>query len=386
MSSFSNTKKINSESEAELKQRLADLEKENQNLKEQLQSEQKKEQQFRKIFNASNDAIFIIDPQHDRILEANPQTEKLLGYSREELLNSVSISSIHPEEMPQLMAFTRQILAVGKGWTNELTCLTKCGKKRPAEISATVVKFENRLCVVALVRDISERLKAQKEAMQTKETLAELGELSSMIVHEIKNPLTTVLMGLEALNKIELPPREKTRLELANGEAQRLQSLLEEIRLYAKPQVIDQKEIDLKALIQEVLANQFTEHRVDFNANSESVPISGEPDKLKQILINLIRNALEAVSNQDTITCSLNRKQEEAIVQVHNYGSPIPPDILPKLTQPFFTTKSSGTGLGLAIVKRIVESHQGELAINSNAEDGTTITLKFPLSDDITKY
>ena len=84
------------------------------------------------------------------------------------------------------MAFTRKIIAVGKGWTNELTCLTKSGKKRPSEISATVVNFENRPCIIALVRDLSERLKAQKEAMEATEALAELGELETVPKENIK--------------------------------------------------------------------------------------------------------------------------------------------------------------------------------------------------------
>jgi len=260
MFSFPHLAQDQSHNEDKLRKRIAQLEQENQQLRNQLEAKQQSDtksntndQQFRKIFNASNDAILVIDPRADQILEANPQAEQLLGYSRKELLNSVSISSIHPEEMPQLMAFTREIMAVGKGWTNELTCLTKSGEKRPSEISATVVNFQNRPCIIALVRDISERLKAQKEAMEATEALAELGELTSMIVHEIRNPLTTVLMGLEALQQVELPPRENARLELAFQEAGRLQSLLEEIRLYTKPQIVEKEIIDLNQLSQDVL-------------------------------------------------------------------------------------------------------------------------------------
>ncbi len=124
-----------SSAEHQLKQRIAELEQENQQLRQEIESQQQlnsestgNDQQFRKIFNASNDAILVIDPRADQILEANPQAEKLLGYSRAELLNSVSVSSIHPEEMPQLMAFTRSIIAIGQGWTNELSCLTKSGE------------------------------------------------------------------------------------------------------------------------------------------------------------------------------------------------------------------------------------------------------------------
>jgi len=385
MSSFLQSAKNISSDENQLQQRIVELEQENQQLKQQLETEPTaNDQPFRKIFNASNDAILVIDPSADQILEANPQAEKLLGYSRDELLNSVSISSIHPEEMPQFMAFTREIIAAGQGWTNELSCLTKSGEKRPSEISATVVNFKNRPCIIALVRDISERLKAQKEAMEATEALAELGELTSMIVHEIRNPLTTVLMGLEALQKIELPPRDQARLELASEEAQRLQSLLEEIRLYTKPQLVEKEIIDLNQLAQDVLEiiyNQFSvKHEIQLNTTVEPVKVLGDQSKLKQVFINLITNACEATDTKDPITWKIGREKEKVKVQVYNYGSPIPPEILPKLTKPFFTTKSSGTGLGLPIVKRIVESHQGNLTIASNEVEGTTVTVDLPLA------
>ncbi|AFZ44355.1 PAS/PAC sensor signal transduction histidine kinase [Halothece sp. PCC 7418] len=385
MSSFLQSAKNISSRENQLQQRITELEEENQQLKQQLATEATaNDQPFRKIFNASNDAILVIDPSADQILEANPQAEKLLGYSRDELLNSVSVSKIHPEEMPQLMAFTRNIIAVGQGWTNELSCLTKSGEKRPSEISATVVYFQNRPCIIALVRDISERLKAQKEAIEATEALAELGELTSMIVHEIRNPLTTVLMGLEALQKIELPPRDKARLELASEEAQRLQSLLEEIRLYTKPQLVEKETIDLNQLAQDVLEiiyNQFSvQHDIQLITMSEPVKVLGDQSKLKQVFINLITNAGEAVETDEPITWKIEREKEKVKVQVHNYGSPIPPEILPKLTKPFFTTKSSGMGLGLPIAKRIVESHQGNFSIESHQMEGTTITLSFPVA------
>ncbi len=371
--------------ENQLQQRITELEQENQQLKQQLETKStENDQPFRKIFNASNDAILVIDPSADQILEANPQAEKLLGYSRDELLNSVSVSRIHPEEMPQLMAFTRNIIAVGQGWTNQLSCLTKSGEKRPSEISATVVQFQNRPCIIALVRDISERLKAEKEATEATEALAELGELTSMIVHEIRNPLTTVLMGLEALQKIELPPRDNARLELASQEAQRLQSLLEEIRLYTKPQLVEKEIINLNQLAQDVLEiiyHQFSvKHDIQLTTPVEPVKLLGDQSKLKQVFINLITNACEAVETHEPITWKIWREQETVKVQVHNYGSPIPPEILPKLTKPFFTTKSSGTGLGLPIVKRIVESHQGNFSIQSYQMEGTTITLSFPVA------
>jgi signal transduction histidine kinase len=107
----------------------------------------------------------------------------------------------------------------------------------------------------------------------------------------------------------------------------------------------------------------------------------GDVNKLKQVFINLFRNACEAVSPGDRITCQLtqNSNQKFIDIQIHNGGEVIPTEILPKLMQPFCSTKPSGTGLGLAIVKRIVTAHGGTIQIQSDLESGTTVTVQFPV-------
>jgi formate hydrogenlyase transcriptional activator len=114
------------------------------------------EERYRKIFEYSNDAILIIDPEADRILDVNPKACSMLGYPREVLL-SLPVSAVHPREMPALLAFARSVFEKGSGWTNELTCLTKAGQTLPAEMSASVIDMGGRTCLIALVRDISDR-------------------------------------------------------------------------------------------------------------------------------------------------------------------------------------------------------------------------------------
>jgi PAS domain S-box-containing protein len=133
------------------------------------------EELFPKIFNYSNDAIFVIDPAHDRILDVNPKACSLLGYSREELL-SIPVSAVHPKEMPQLLAFAESVFEQGHGWTNEFTCLTKTGQHLPAEISAALIEVAGRRCLVALVRDISDRKRAEEALKQYSENLERLVE------------------------------------------------------------------------------------------------------------------------------------------------------------------------------------------------------------------
>lgn len=128
------------------------------------------EELLQKIFHHSNDAIFVIDPERDEIVDVNPKSCSLLGYSRDELL-SLSVSAIHSKEMPQLLAFARSVFERGQGWTNELTCLTKNGIRLPAEISASVAEVAGRRCLIALVRDISERKRAEEALRQYSENL-----------------------------------------------------------------------------------------------------------------------------------------------------------------------------------------------------------------------
>ena len=362
---------INAELEQRVIQRTAELTRLNAQLKDS-------EKRLRRIFNASNDAIFVIDPSSDRILEANPQSTQLLGYSRQELLESVRISSIHPQEMPQFMAFAKSVLDKGQGWTDQLTCLTKSGITIPAEVSASTLEYTDRLCVMAIVRDIRDR----KRAEQALAALAEVGELASMIVHEVRNPLTTVKMGLGALRNAELSERNTMRLELASAEASRLESLLNEILLYAKPQKLQTTAVnltELTAAVLDILQAQpvATNRSIVFKPADDLITIQGDADKLKQVLINLVSNACEAIAPGETVTCSLETTPTQIQLRVHNGGEPIPLDVLPNLTKPFFTTKSTGTGLGLAIVKRIIEAHGGSFTIESTAEIGTTTTVIF---------
>ena len=351
------------------------------------------EQRFRKIFECSNDAIFVIDPAEDKILEANPRATQLLNYSRRELLNSIKISQVHPDEMPKLIEFTNSVFNNGQGWTNELTCLTKSKNKLPAEISAAPIEFEQRQCIIAMVRDISDRkqLDAQRKQAESKAQkalshLAEVGELASMIVHEIRNPLTTVLMGLTSFQKLELDSRFQSRLDIALEEAERLKRLLNEILLFSKSPTLDCQPLELNKwsadLLKSIQSHPSVADRViQFRANPISTIVSADADKLKQVFINLLTNACEAVVPGEVITWEITHpsKADYLTVQINNGGTPIHPSILEKIMTPFFTTKVTGNGLGLAIVKRIITAHQGQFTITSEAATGTTVTVRLPL-------
>ena len=111
------------------------------------------------------------------------------------------------------------------------------------------------------------------------------------------------------------------------------------------------------------------------------VKVEGDKDKVKQVFINLVRNGFEAISKGETVKLQIesNTNGNQVSIHAHNGGEPISPEILPKLTQPFYSTKFSGTGLGLAITKRIVEVHSGEILMKSNLAEGTTLSGLLPI-------
>ncbi len=156
------------------------------------------ENRFRKIFMHSNDAILIVDPETDRILDANTSACRMLGYSYEEL-TGMSMSEIHRHEMQRLKSFSRKVMQNRSGWTNELSCATKSGECLPSEISASLFDWDGRMCMVAMVRDVSERVKARKELESLNQKLEQLVSERTAELSEANRKLKSALEEVECL-------------------------------------------------------------------------------------------------------------------------------------------------------------------------------------------
>jgi two-component system, sporulation sensor kinase A len=338
------------------------------------------QEKFSKAFDSSPSAITISTLKEGRYIEVNESCLQMLGYSHSEMLRSSAVDLeiwVDPEARE---AMKRSIQEGGRVANLEVEFRKKSGAVFLGLMSAEVIQLDDEPCLLAVTADIT----LLKEATKALEQLAEIGELASMIVHEIRNPLTTLLLGLNAFKRLELPEQYQTYRSLALDEGERLQRLLNQILLYAKPQNLAQSEVELNHFVTQMLSTlrempaAIGKH-LRFTGTHAPIKILADSDKLKQVIINLVANAFEAVEEADEVAISLHAKEAyQVCLQIHNGGAPIPPDVLPKLTKPFVTTKSSGTGLGLAIVKRIVEAHGGELSIESSAAAGTTITVQLP--------
>jgi len=369
------------------KQYMAELQQVNERLQTQIREREQaeialrdREARLRILVENSADAIILIEPTTGQIVDANRRACDSLGYTYEELLQRSPVDidiNLTEAELLQL----QQRLQVNIPIMLESIHRRKDGTTFPVETSLCLFECGDRVLGLASVRDISDR----KQAQQAMARLAEIGELAAMIVHEIRNPLTTVLMGLAAFRKMDLPKFAQERLTLALEEAERLKRLLEEILLYAKRQILQCTELEINQFIADMLQPcripSTAGRRIELISTLPSAKVLGDRDKLQQVFINLIRNACEAVEEGDLITWRIDsgKNFNQICISIRNGGKPIPVELLEKLGTPFLTTKANGNGLGLAIVRRIVEAHGGELSITSEAETGTIVTVCLPL-------
>ncbi len=216
--------------------------------------------------------------------------------------------------------------------------------------------------------------------------LAAIGQFTSGIVHEIRTPLGTIGMALEHLAGLQdLNEGSRRRARLALDESRRLGRLLENILLYAKPLSLQRQPLRLDQLVRALSAQApFDDPRlhIDHAALAALPEVPLDRDRFTQVLLNLLQNALQANGDDPRgvrIGGHVDQTQDAVVITVENGGPPIREEEIPRLFEPFYTTRAAGTGLGLPIVLRLVQAHGGEIRIRSNAEQGTRVEVILPL-------
>jgi len=232
---------------------------------------------------------------------------------------------------------------------------------------------------------LSQGLKDKAHQVMQAEKLAAIGEMAASFVHEIRNPLGIILGSVETLNKNVSESVRREMLEFIVEEAERINDMLTNFLDFAKPKAPAFREVDVKEVLEktvELISGTAREQKVKISREypEESVSLYVDPEQIREALVNLELNALEAMPTGGALKVSLMPDQGGGvIIRIRDTGVGIPPGAEAKIFDPFFTTKERGTGLGLSIVYRVVKNHGGTISVERNDGKGTTFILTLPL-------
>jgi two-component system sensor histidine kinase HydH len=273
----------------------------------------------------------------------------------------------------------------------EIECTTAGGKIVPLEIGASSIKDENDVFLgnVLLFKDLTE-VRALRREVARSQRLASVGRLAAGVAHEIRNPLSSI-KGFATYFKERYPdrPQDQQTAAIMIQEVDRLNRVVGQLLELARPISIKPQQISLQALVADslkLIADQAADKKITIqvqnNARVDEARI--DPDRINQILLNLFLNAIDAMDDGGELKVDLSSDDEsgEIRITVHDNGCGISPQHLPKVFDPYFTTKSSGTGLGLAIAHNIVEALGGSITVASDKKRGTAFTVTLPDSEE----
>lgn len=327
------------------------------------------------------DGIISLDKQAF-IVSANPAVQTISGYTPQELAQRHFTELLHPDDQDKANAWYVQFLEGNVNKREELRFWHKNGAYINLLLTPAPIVIGQQLvgCYI-MIKDITEQKKTD-ELLRQSEKLSVVGQLAAGVAHEIRNPLT----ALKGFVKLMMHSEHSSLKYLAimKEELERIELIVSELLMLSKPQTSLLRCLNLKEVLEEVQAligTQAIMKNIDIvlEAESDDYPVHCDPNQIKQVFINFIKNAIEAMQHEGTIRIHIGiDSRSHTRVKVIDQGCGIPEDKLPRVGEPFFTTKEGGTGLGLMISQKIVEHHGGTMSITSQVNVGTTVEVSFP--------
>ncbi|MCA9215458.1 MAG: PAS domain S-box protein [Planctomycetales bacterium] len=353
----------------------------------QTEYELRAERQFATTVLETAEAIVLVLDCEGRIRRFNRYFADLVGYTLDEVAGMDWFDHFIPhDEQDRIRDVFKRTLAENRtsGVINPVC--QKSGSTRDIRWSNTTLKAEGQtIGVLAVGQDVTDLLETQRKLLQS-ERLAAIGQTMTGLAHESRNALQRLQNGVDLLRD-DIGDNSMAMVDIDKIEraATDLRDLLEEVREYAAPIQLDLRrtrpsDIWHKAWHDVEGRRQGREVRL-VESDTTTSPIKLDERRMRQVFVNLLENALDASSDPVTIRIAAVEEGEEVVIHFEDSGPGIPPEIIPRVFEAFFTTKSSGTGLGLAIVFRIIEAHGGKPMVG-NTGSGTRFEFRLPRRSD----
>ena len=376
---------------------------------------------FKALAENANDAILLLSREGE-VIYANGRASEISGFSAVELRKKHFREVIHPEELPSISErFAMRMKGHPVPPCYETRIIGREGNVIPVELTGARTVWQDEIADVVVIRDITERRKAeellrtQQQQLLQADKLASLGALVAGVAHEVSNPNQVVSMNARFLSE-GLPgifslsesaeemdeniriagltyPEFRIAAESAIREIDentlRIDHIVSELKSFVRQEESGPMEkTDMNEVIRRVvkLSRHFIRNATDsfeVKTNDNLPGVNGDRIRLEQVVLNLIQNACQALPGRDrgiSVSTRYDSSSRSVLVEVRDEGVGIPEADLPRITDPFFTTrrKAGGTGLGLSVSNRIIRSHGGELTFSSEQGKGTTAVIRLP--------
>jgi PAS domain S-box-containing protein len=356
--------------------------------KRRMETQLKQQEQFRKrLLESFPDLILVVDLQ-GRYSFVSSRIRDLLGYRPDELQGR-RMEELQ-DHSPELLSLYRDV-AAGKHLfaSSEYGARHRDGSWRTMRASASqLFGPDNKLSgVIISVRDITVEKKLEQQIIQS-ERLAAMGQMIGGFAHELNNPLTTILGVSELLQEGESSENTKKQLGMLHQQARRATEIVQNLMYFARPPAPGRSQVNLSQLVERTLhlhaySLRKNDIRVDFLPEPNLAPVVGDPHQLMQVFLNLILNAEQAIREAreaGSLRIRLGQKGGAVWVSFQDDGPGIPPEILPNIFDPFYTTKrpGRGTGLGLSICKAILKEYGGNVEAAQAPGGGAVFTVYMP--------
>ncbi len=341
-----------------------------------------------RLVQATQDAVITMDGD-SRIILFNASAEAMFGYTAAEVAGR-DVSMLMPAPYRQEHAeYVRRYERTGEahaiGRIRTVTARRKNGETFPIELSVTEVADGEGSRYGAFIRDISEKVRLERELVD-RERLAAIGTTAAKFAHEVSNPLNGMYTQVQLMQR-RLGRDEQSDPRIARGvdhlrdDLERLNALLDEFRSMSRRQDYRPAPLSVRELCETLAAEREALHaagNIDVQTEfaAELPPVNADSAKLKQVLLNLCKNAEEAMPDGGTLRVKATQEGDQVVLSISDTGLGIPEGL--DIFEAFATTKPNGTGLGLPIVREIVAAHGGSVTYTSEAGRGTTFVVALP--------
>ena len=358
-------------------------------VRERTQELAESEAKYRTLVEEIRDGYFV--NQDGRIVFSNKAFSDMHGYTVDEVIGRPYTDFVAPESLDEVVKTYKSRIEARRAREHYVYYRKhKDGSCYPTENKVVMTVYEGKQAALGICRDITERLEIEKRVREA-ENLAHIGEITTSLAHEIRNPLSAARMSIQMLLKSDsFKGHEKRRLEILAQEVGRLNRIVSEMLDFAKPMKFDLEPGSLAELVVsclEAIDTRILEKDILVTRKfpGKLPPVRMDREKMEQALINLLLNAIEAVEREGRIDIAIKRTRGSRDLAVHitDNGHGIDPGSMPYIFDPFFTRKTKGTGLGLANAKKIIEAHGGRIELAPVEPAGTRVTFTIPAAKDV---